>query len=59
MKLFIFHATDYQTYPLGGTLGTIKNFLKYTQFECVLVGITNNPNTKLGVWKSIQIDGFA
>ena len=56
-KLYIFHATDYQRYPLGGTLGTIKNYLKYTRFQCVLVGITNNHRTKVGIWQKIEIDG--
>ena len=56
-QLFIFHATDYQNYPLGGTLGTIKNYLKYTVFEPVLIGFTHDPKEKIGIWKRIVIDG--
>ena len=56
-KIFIFHATDYQNYPLGGTVGTIKTYLKYTNFQCVLIGITNDPNIKVGKWQVLSIHG--
>ena len=56
-KMFIFHATDYINYPLGGTLGTIKNYLKYSRFDCYLVGITREKREKIGEWRQIDIDG--
>ena len=55
--MFIFHATDYQNYPIGGTIGTIRNFLKYTIFDCVLIGLTNNPRVELGEWQKINVFG--
>ena len=56
-QLFIFESTDYQTYPLGGPLGTIKNFLRFTHCNCLLVGLTNRKNTSIGKWLRINIDG--
>ena len=56
-KMFIFHATDYQNYPIGGTIGTIRNFFKYTIFDCVLIGLTSNPQVKLGEWQKINVFG--
>ncbi|WP_319526444.1 glycosyltransferase [uncultured Desulfosarcina sp.] len=56
-KLYIFHATDYENFPLGGTLGTIKIFIKYTRFDCVLIGISNKNKNLIGKWQTIKIHG--
>ena len=55
--IYIFHASDFQTYPVGGTIGTIRNFLYYTEFECLLVGLTNNPSVQIGKWVDIDVRG--
>lgn len=56
-QIFIFHSTDFQRYPIGGTIGTIKNFLKYTEYECMLVGLTNDSRIKVGEWQKIRVRG--
>lgn len=55
--IMLFHASDYRDYPTGGTTGTIKRFLKYSRFDCLLVGSTNDYTVKVGKWQKVDIEG--
>jgi glycosyltransferase involved in cell wall biosynthesis len=56
-QILILNATNYEDYPLGGALGTIRLFLKNTGFNPVLVGITNDLDYQLGQWREVDVLG--
>lgn len=61
-KIAILDTTNYNDFPIGGQLSSIKNFLKYCNYsnlgleEFVLIGITKDVNHCIGEINKIYID---
>lgn len=57
-KILILENTDFQSFPVGGTLSFDKQLLSVLEpNEVCLAGLTTNPNQRLGRWSTIEIEG--
>jgi len=57
MKLLLVEATNFSSYPVGGQLSFLKEFIKHcdSQIKIYALGITMSENVKLGIWQKIRI----
>lgn len=55
VRLLVVDTLDYQAFHIGGTLSFIKKYLKYSQFDFCLVGLTDDDSTEVGERNNIVI----